>query len=72
MGKDGHNVIPRNYNRITAQILISTSKHVPGDVVHVFRNDYGHLALNMRTNEYAYVSPSMLRDPACCKFTEII
>ena len=48
------NRIPRKFNRITGKMLIETNMDKPGDVLHVFKNDFGYLALNLRTGKYAY------------------
>lgn len=66
-----NNVIPRKFNRITCKMLIGTSENKPGDVLHVYRNDFGLLALNTATGKYFYISPSILRDPLLCEFLEV-
>lgn len=66
------NRIPRAFSRITGEMLINTSCDKPGDVLHVFKNDYGYLALNTRTGIYAYAFPSMLRDASIFKITEVL
>jgi hypothetical protein len=65
------NSIPRKFDRITAEVLIETNKSLPGDVLHIYKNDFGHLALNMRTMEYAYYPLSLLRDDRTIRVMEI-
>lgn len=66
------NRIPRNFNRITGKMLIGTSADLPGDVLHVYKNDHGYLALNTRTQRYAYCFPGMLRDAEVFQMQEVI
>ncbi len=66
------NVIPRKFTRITGEMLIQTSATAAGDVLHVFKNDFGYLALNTNTGEYLYIFPSMLRDAQIFKITEVL
>lgn len=66
------NRIPRNFNRIKGLVLIKTSGDNPGDLVHVFKNDFGYLGLNKRTENYAYYPATMLRDVECFKIEEVI
>ena len=66
-----NNVIPRKFNRITCKMLIETSANKPGDVFHVYRNDFGLCAMNAATGKYYYISPSILRDPQMCEFLEV-
>lgn len=66
------NRIPRKFNRITGTMLISTNLDQPGDVLHVFKNDSGYLALNTRTGKYGYVFVSMLRNADIIKITEVL
>lgn len=56
------NIIPRNFNCITGRILIDTNLDKAGDVLHVYKNDCGYLALNTRTGKYEYIFASMLRN----------
>ena len=65
------NVIPRKFNRITCKMLIGTNANKPGDVLHVYRNDFGLCAMNTATGKYYYISPSILRDPQMCEFLEV-
>ena len=65
------NVIPRKFNRITCKMLIETNANKPGDVLHVYRNDFGFCALNTATGKYYYISLSILRDPQMCEFLEV-
>ena len=65
------NVIPRKFIRITCKMLTGTSENKPGDVLHVYRNDFGLCALNAETGKYFYISPAILRDPRMCEFFEV-
>ena len=67
-----YNRIPRKFNRITAKFLIDTNKSKVGDVYHIFKNDFGYLGLNLRTQEYSYVFVSMLRNKDVLEILEII
>lgn len=67
-----HNRIPRKFARITGEMLIKTNLDEKGDILHVFKNDCGYLALNTRTGIYAYIFPSMLRNLEIFKITEVI
>ena len=53
-------------------MLIETNTDKPGDVLHVFKNDLGYLALNLRTGKYAYAFVSMLRNKAIFELQEVI
>lgn len=66
------NVVPRKFNRITGKILIDTNMDKAGDPLHVYKNDCGYVALNLRTGKYAYVFPSMLRNGEIFEMTEVI
>ena len=66
-----NNVIPRKFHRITCKMLIETSENKPGDVLHVYRNDFGLCALNTATGKYFYMFPAILRDPQMCEFLEV-
>lgn len=65
------NVIPRKFIRITCKMLIETSENKTGDVLHVYRNDFGLCALNTATGKYFYMPPSILRDSNLCDFLEV-
>ena len=65
-------VVPRKFIRITCKMLTETNANKPGDVLHVYRNNSGWLALNTATGKYFYISPSILRDPLLCEFLEVI
>lgn len=65
------NRIPRTFNRITATTRIETSHSKPGDVLHVYKNNSGYLALNTRTGVYAYMFAAMLRNAEVCTITAI-
>lgn len=66
-----NNRIPRVFNRIVGKMLVKTSASNPGDILHVFKNDFGYLALNTRTGKYAYVFVSMLRNKEVFELIEI-
>lgn len=69
--KNGRNVIPRQFLRIDGTMLIETNMDRPGDKLHVFKNDSGYLALNLRTGKFAYMFASMLRDANIFKLEAI-
>lgn len=66
------NRIPRHYLRITAQALIRTTACRPGDIIHIYRNDAGHIGFNTVTKAYAYYPASLLRNPAAFQFLEVM
>lgn len=70
MRKSGQK-IPRNFARIVGELVKETSIGSPGDVLHMYRNNIGLLALNTRTGEYAYMFPEMLRNTEIIKITNI-
>ena len=65
------NRIPRKFNRITGEMLIDTNVSQAGDVLHIYKNNSGYLALNTRTGKYAYVFASMLRNADVIRITDI-
>lgn len=67
-----HNRIPRQFHCITGEMLINTSESMPGDVIHVTKNDYGYLGYNPRTNRHFYMFPSMIRNGEIFSITEIL
>lgn len=69
--KTGPNKIPRKFARIVGELVKETSIGSPGDVLHIYRNDHGLLALNTSTGEYAYIFPEMLRNTEIVKITNI-
>lgn len=66
------NCIPRHFYRITGRMLVDTNIDRAGDILHVSKNDYGCLALNMRTGKYAYAFVSMLRNPELFEILEVV
>lgn len=66
------NVIPHKFTRITGEMLIQTSATAAGDILHVFKNDSGYLALNTNTGKYMYIFACMLRNAAIFKITEVL
>lgn len=65
------NKIPRKFNRITAKIKINTNMDEIGDILHIFRNNFGFLGLNLRTGKYAYYFASMIRNGDIFEFLEV-
>lgn len=65
------NRIPRRFDRITVTMHTETSHDKPGDVLHVYKNNSGYLALNTRTGIYAYMFAAMLRNAEICTITSI-
>ena len=66
------NRIPRQFNKMVCEMLIETNMDKVGDTLHVYKNDNGYLALNTRTQKYAYMFASMLRNESVLKVKEII
>ena len=65
------NKIPRHFLRITAQALKATSASNTGDMLHIFKNDFGYLVSNITQNKYFYVAASLLRDAEYFKILSI-
>jgi hypothetical protein len=65
------NRIPRKFNCIKAKILIDTNVSKANDELHIYKNDYGYLSLNKRTNEYSYMFVSMMRNDEIFEILEI-
>jgi hypothetical protein len=67
-----NNRIPRKFNQIVGKMLIDTNMDKKEDILHITKNDYdGYLALNTRTNKYAYCFGSMLRNAQIFELLEI-
>ena len=66
------NVIPRNFTKIVAEMLIDTSCDKKGDIVHVFKDEYGYIELNIRTGSCARPFASTLRNENYVKIIKII
>lgn len=66
-----NNRIPRFFSRIVGEMLIETSETRPGDIIRVYKNNFGYLAYNPRTNRHFYACVSMLRDSETFKLNEI-
>lgn len=66
-----NNRIPRKFNRITGEMLIDTNVSQAGDVLHIYKNNSGYLALNTRTGKYAYVFAAMLRNAEIIRIIDI-
>lgn len=56
------NRIPRKFDCIIGKMLIDTNMDRVNDIIHVYKNDFGYLGLNTKTNKHAYYPVSMLRD----------
>lgn len=56
------NRIPRKFDKLIAKVKIGTNLHQPGDILHIWKNDYGYRALNTRTFKYEHPSGSFLRN----------
>ena len=65
------NKIPRRFLRITAQAKKATSASNTGDMLHIFKNDFGYLVSNITQNKYFYVAVSLLRDAEYFKILSI-
>lgn len=65
------NKIPRHFLRITAQAKKATSASDTGDMLHIFKNDFGYLVSNITQNKYFYVALSLLRDTEYFKILSI-
>ena len=57
-----NNRIPRKFNLIIGRMLIDTNLSKVNDTLHVTKNEYGYLAFNTRTKQYAQLFVSMLRN----------
>lgn len=67
-----NNRIPRKFYSITGEMLINTSESMPGDIIHITKNDYGYLGYNPRTNRHFYVFASMIRNGEIFRITDIV
>lgn len=67
-----NNKIPRKFSQIVGKMLINTNVDKINDILHITKNDYGYLALNIRTQKYAYFFISMLRNKEIFELIEII
>lgn len=66
------NVIPRNFTKIVAEMLIDTSCDKKGDILYLFKDGCGYRALNTRTGSWARPFAAMLRNGDCVKILEIV
>lgn len=66
------NRIPRQFTRITGEMLIETTEARPGDIIRVYKNDMGYCAYNLRTNRHFYMFVSMLRNAEIFKLQEVL
>lgn len=67
-----NNRIPRKFYSITGEMLINTSESMPGDEIHITKNDFGYLGYNRRTNRHFYMFASMIRNAEIFRITEIL
>lgn len=42
-----------------------------GDIFHIYKNDFGYLALNLRTGKYAYMFGDFIRNAEIFELIEI-
>ena len=66
------NVIPRNFTKIVAEMLIDTSCDKKGDIVYLFKDGCGYGALNTRTGSYSRPFAAMVRNGDYVKIIEIV
>lgn len=66
------NRIPRQFYRIIVECNIETNFTKSGDILYIYRNDCGLLALNTRTGKYGYIFMTMIRNPEIIKIIDII
>jgi hypothetical protein len=66
-----NNRIPRKFYSITGEMLIDTSESKPGDEIHIYKNDFGYLGYNTRTNRHFYMFVSMIRNADVFRVIEI-
>lgn len=67
-----NNRIPRKFYQIAGEMLINTNMTQAGDVLHIYKNNSGYLALNTRTGKYFYTFVSMLRNSEIFRITKIV
>jgi len=67
-----NNRIPRKFYSITGEMLIPTSESKPGDIIHIYKNDFGYCGYNPRTNRHFYIFVSMIRNAEIFRITEVI
>lgn len=66
-----NNRIPRIFYSITGEMLINTSETLPGDKIHITKNNYGYLAYNPRTNRHFYIFAAMIRNGEIFRIMEV-
>ena len=71
MKKENRNRIPRKFNQIIGKTLINTNVSQIGDIFHIYKNDCGYLALNIRTGKYAYMLSDFIRNAEIFELIEI-
>ena len=71
MKKENRNRIPRKFNQIIGKTLINTNVSQIGDIFHIYKNDCGYLALNIRTGKYAYMLSDFIRNAEIFEIIEI-
>lgn len=57
-----NNKIPRKFNRIVGKMRIDTNMSKTSDILHISKTDNGYLAFNTRTEKYATMFVSMIRN----------
>lgn len=57
-----NNRIPRKFNRITAISKIDLSSGKAGNIYHIYKDDFGYIALNTFTGKYFYLPVATLRN----------
>lgn len=72
--KTNNNRIPRNFNKITAKILIDTSANKSGEVFYIYpkNGNGGYTGFNTATGLSYHIFPAMLRNKAITEIIEII
>lgn len=69
--KEEKNKIPRKFYRLVVEMLADTDSDRAGDLLYIYKNDFGYLSLNTRTADYLYMPAGILRDATKCKIKEI-
>lgn len=64
------NRIPKNFYRVTARATEDAEGICGGDLLEIYRNDFGLLTYNHRDNTYYYIGENFYRD--CLKVLEVV
>ena len=64
------NRIPKNFYRVTARATADSDGICCGDLLEIYRNDFGLLTYNHRNNTYYYIGENFYR--CCLKVLEVI